>query len=76
MVPACFPLKPNTISAYCSKVNLKVEPFGRGLVWLDTGTHDSSPDASSFVKPIEKRQGLKIACVEEIAYRRGYISDA
>lgn len=55
---------------------LKVQLFGRGFAWLDTGTHDSLSDASTFVEVIEKRQGLKVACLEEIAYREGWISDA
>ena len=48
--------------------------LGRGHAWLDTGTHDTLVDASSFIRMVEKRQGLKIACIEEIAYRMGYIS--
>ncbi len=53
---------------------LKVQVFGRGFAWLDTGTHDSLAEASTFVEVIEKRQGLKIACLEGIAYRNGWIS--
>lgn len=53
---------------------LKVQTLGRGFAWLDTGTFDSLSDASTFVEVIEKRQGLKIACLEDIAYRRGWIS--
>lgn len=54
---------------------LKVRVFGRGFAWLDTGTHDSLAEASTFVEVIEKRQGLKVACLEGIAYRNGWISE-
>ncbi len=55
---------------------LKVQTLGRGFAWLDTGTHDSLSEASTFVEVIEKRQGLKVACLEGIAYRNGWISEA
>ena len=55
--------------------DLKVQLLGRGFAWLDTGTHDSLAEASTFIEVIEKRQGLKIACLESIAYERGWISD-
>ncbi|MBP3671167.1 MAG: glucose-1-phosphate thymidylyltransferase RfbA [Bacteroidaceae bacterium] len=58
---------------FLADVQLKVQTLGRGFAWLDTGTHDSLAEASIFVEVIEKRQGLKIACLEGIAYRRGWI---
>ena len=62
---------------YLQNGTLNVEKLGRGIAWLDTGTHDSFVQATNFIQTIEKRQGLKIACLEEIAYRMGYItSDA
>ena len=54
---------------------LKVQVFARGFAWLDTGTHDSLSEASTFVEVIEKRQGLKVACLEAIAYRKGWITE-
>ena len=61
-------------NAYLDKNKLNVELFGRGFAWLDTGTHDSLLDAGQFVQTIEKRQGLKISCLEEISYRNGWIT--
>jgi glucose-1-phosphate thymidylyltransferase len=59
---------------YLKQKTLKVELLGRGFAWLDTGTHDSLMEAGQFIETIEKRQGLKVACLEEIAYRMRYIS--
>lgn len=59
---------------YLARGQLMVEVMGRGMAWLDTGTHESLLEASTFIETIEKRQGLKVACPEEIAYRLGYIS--
>ncbi len=61
---------------YLEAARLRVEVMGRGTAWLDTGTHDSLLAAASFVQVIEQRQGLKIACIEEIAYRNGWIGEA
>lgn len=64
----------SVIDDYLKRGKLKVELTGRGLAWLDTGTHESLLEASNFVEAVQKRQGLYIACIEEIAYRKGYIS--
>ena len=61
---------------YLQQKKLKVKLLGRGYAWLDTGTYDSLIDASMFIKTVEERQGLKIACIEEIAYNMGYITRA
>ena len=58
---------------YLAKQQLKVQTLQRGFAWLDTGTHDSLSEASTFIEVIEKRQGLKVACLEEIAYKKGWI---
>jgi len=63
-------------SWYLNRGQLRTQVLGRGLAWLDTGTHDSLLDASNFIQTIEHRQGLKVACPEEIAYRQGYITAA
>jgi len=59
---------------YLERQQLKVLPLQRGFAWLDTGTHDSLSEASTFIEVIEKRQGLKVACLEEIAYKKGWIT--
>lgn len=59
---------------YLEQGNLQVELLGRGFAWLDTGTHDSLVEASQFIHTIEKRQGMKVACLEEIAFRKGWLS--
>ena len=59
---------------YLEQKNLLVQTLQRGFAWLDTGTHDSLSEASTFIEVIEKRQGLKVACLEEIAYKRGWIT--
>ena len=61
---------------YLEQGQLQVEVMGRGMAWLDTGTHDSLLDASQFIATLEKRQGLKVACPEEVAFRKGYIDAA
>jgi glucose-1-phosphate thymidylyltransferase len=62
-------------NVYLRRGQLKVEFLGRGYAWLDTGTHESLHHAASFVQAIQDRQGLKVSCVEEIAFRMGYITD-
>jgi glucose-1-phosphate thymidylyltransferase len=64
----------DVIRRYFEKGELKLKLLGRGFAWLDTGTHESLLEAGNFVETIEKRQGLKIACIEEVAYRMGYIN--
>ena len=63
-------------NAYLKRGDLRVERFGRGFAWLDTGTHDSLLEASQYVQTIEHRQGLKVACLEEIAFQQGWITEA
>lgn len=61
---------------YLSQKELRVELLGRGYAWLDTGTYDSLIDASMFIRTLEERQGLKVGCIEEIAFKKGYITEA
>ena len=67
---------PDVNAEYLRQGSLSVEIMGRGYAWLDTGTHDSLMEAGQFIATLEKRQGLKVACPEEIAWRRGWIDDA
>jgi len=62
--------------AYLDEKRLQLDVMGRGYAWLDTGTHESLLEASTFIETIEHRQGLKVACIEEIAYEMGYIDKA
>ncbi len=62
-------------NVYLKRKQLWVEMLGRGIAWLDTGTHDSLLDAANYVAAVERRQGLKISCIEEIAWRHGWIDD-
>jgi glucose-1-phosphate thymidylyltransferase len=64
----------DTVRPYLTAGTLQVQELGRGFAWLDTGTHDSLLEAGTFVETLEKRQGLKISCIEEIAWRKGFIS--
>lgn len=61
--------------AYLNEGSLNIQLLGRGFTWLDTGTHESLFEASAYIEAIEKRQGLKVACLEGIAYRKGWISE-
>ncbi|MBN1196573.1 MAG: glucose-1-phosphate thymidylyltransferase, partial [Candidatus Aminicenantes bacterium] len=61
---------------YLEAGNLRVKCLGRGFAWLDTGTHESLHDAASFIRTIQERQSFKIACIEEIAFRKGWIDSA
>ena len=60
---------------YLNEKRLKVQLLGRGYAWLDTGAHEDLLEASTFIETIERRQGLKVACIEEIAFDKGYISE-
>ena len=66
----------SVIDAYLQRQKLKLELMGRGFAWLDTGTHQTLLEASSYIEILERRQGLKVACLEEIAYRQGFIDRA
>ena len=72
---AAYPSYIQTDQWFLNDRELKVQILGRGFAWLDTGTHDSLSEASTYIEVVEKRQGLKIACLEAIAYRKGWISE-
>jgi glucose-1-phosphate thymidylyltransferase len=61
-------------NVYLARGDLKVKLLGRGFAWLDTGTHEALLEAANFIETIEKRQGLKIGCIEEVAFRKGFIT--
>ena len=64
------------MKSYMEERKLAVQLLGRGIAWLDTGTHDSMLEAANFIQTVEHRQGIKIACLEEIAYNSGWLSKA
>ena len=76
LIISCVSLFVYVNQSFLQSGELKVQTLQRGFAWLDTGTHDSLAEASIFVEVIEKRQGLKIACLEGIAYRNGWITAA
>ena len=75
LVTGCAGFIGSHVCEYLCKNNLKVQILGRGMAWLDTGTYDALQDAGNFIKTIEKRQGFKIGCPEEYAWRLGLIND-
>ena len=74
--PAASWRSPTSTARYLERGELTVEKLGRGIAWLDTGTHESLLQAANFIQTLEERQGLKVACLEEIAWRKGYIGAA